>query len=345
MRIALVCPGDSSHTLPWVEELALRGHDVFVYAYPPVTVDFSPAHVSTVEGSGPIGRARWLRRQVRADAPDVVSQHYVATDAWALSRMDKPLVLSVWGSDVLRDLTRPLKRAVVAWALRSATLVVSPARHMTEVLGGLGVRPERVVTLQYGVDTNEFSPASAPASDAPVRVICTRSLKPVYGHEDILRALPLVSEDLVSRVVFTGRGSQAMELKELAEGLALGARVSFMGGVDSMPDALRSAAVYCSMSRSDGASLSLLEAMSCGLPVVVSDIPANREWIDEGRTGVLVPCGAPDVLAARLSEVAGDQALRARLGDAARETVLERGDRAKNVPAIIDAVEQVAVDA
>lgn len=347
MRIALVCPGDSLHTLPWVEELARRGHDVLVYAYPPVTVDFSHARVTAVRGAGPVGRALWLWRQVHSDLPDVVSQHYVATDALALSLLGKPLVLSAWGSDLLRDLDRPLKRVLIARALRSAVLVVSPAMHMTERLLALGVRPERVVTHQYGVDTNEFSPASTPANNASAQVICTRSLEPVYGHEDILHALPRVSDDLVAEVVFTGRGSQAVELLELAEALCQRDRVSFVGGLDhaKMPDALRSAALYCSMSRSDGASLSLLEAMSCGLPVVVSDIPANREWIDSGLNGILVPCAKPDILAARLTEVAGDHALRERLGRAARQTVLERGDRAQNVPAIIDAVERTLTDA
>lgn len=342
MRIALVCPGDSLHTVPWVDELVERGHDVLVYAYPPLTQDFGSARVATVEGENPVTRARWLKRRVREDDPDVLTQHYVATDAYAFSRLGKPLVLSVWGSDVLRDLANPLKRAMIVRALRSAILVISPGLHVTELLGGMGVEADRILTIQYGVDTSAFSPAEGDVRAAPVRVLVTRSLRPIYGNEDVIRALPLIPAEFVSEIVFSGRGPLLDELRELAVGSGVGDRVTFLNGVDSMPDTLRSADIYCSMSRSDGASLSLLEAMGCGLPVVVSDIPANREWIVDGANGFLVPCSEPDVLAERLSQVARDVDLRSALGRAARRTVVERGDREKNVRTIIDAVERAA---
>lgn len=315
-----------------------------MYAYPPVTADFGGARVVAVEGTGPLGRAMWLRRQMRADAPDIVSQHYVATDALALSMFRRPLVLSVWGSDVLRDLARWPKRLLVARALRAAALVVSPAEHLTERLTGLGVKRDRVLTRQYGVDTTEYAPADDVTRPAPATAVCTRSMRPIYGNEDILRALPRVPIEAVGIVKFLGGGPLIGSLKDMAEQLGLGGRAEFVGGVEHklLPHVLREADIYCSMSRSDGASLSLLEAMSCGLPSVVSDIPANREWIDEGRTGFLVPCGDVEHLAARLEHLARDPELRASMGAAARETVLARGDRRVNVPAIIDAVEKVA---
>lgn len=340
MRVALLCPGDSLHTVPWTEELASRGHEVLVYAYPPLTQDFGGARVEVVEGGNPLTRALWLKRRVRQDDPDVLSQHYVATDAYAFSRLGKPLVLSVWGSDVLRDLAHPLKRAMITSALKTAALVVSPAMHVTELLGRMGVRADRTVTLQYGIDTAAFSPSGEPPRHAPVRVVCTRSLRAIYGNEDIIRALPFVPQGLVREVVFSGRGPLLQELSELAQELGVSARVMFLNGVESMPDTLRSADIYCSMSRSDGASLSLLEAMSCGLPVVVSDIPASREWVTDGDTGLIVPCGEPQVLADRLSGLASDAALRASMGSRARSVAAERGDRTKNIRTIVDAVEK-----
>ncbi len=337
----MLCPGDSPHTRPWVDELCARGHEVLVYAYPPVAADFAGAHVDVVGGGGPLGRARWIARRVKDDKPDVVTQHYVATDAFALSHLGKPLVLSVWGSDVLCDLVRRPKRLMVAHALRSAALVVSPAQHATEVIIELGVDPLRVLTRQYGVDTTVYTSCrDGTAREAPVRVICTRGMRSVYGNEDIIDAVARTSVDHIRDVIFTGRGALLVELQALAAQLGLDARACFLGGVDDMHEALCSADIYCSMSRSDGASLSLLEAMSCGLPVVVSDIAANREWVVDGHNGFLVPCRDVGTLAERLETLAADPDLRSRVGRAGRETILERGNKNVNVPAIIDAVEK-----
>lgn len=341
MRVALVCPGDSLHTQPWVDELMSRGHDVLVYAYPPHTHDFGDAHVIEVQGKGPLGRASWLRDRIRHDAPELLTMHYAGTDMFALSMMGLPLIVSAWGSDILRDITGPLKRRLVATGLRRAALVISAAEHMSDKIASLGVDRERIFTRQYGVDTEYFSPRDAVAEPAgpPVRVVCTRAMRPVYGNEDIIRALALVDVRMVREVVFTGRGPLFNELQSLAADLGVSDRTRFLGGVESMPDALRAGDIYCSMSRSDGLSLSLLEAMSCGLPVVVSDIPANREWVHEGENGHLVACDDPQALADRLTALAGDVAHRRAIGQVARETVLRCGDKRVNVPAIIDAVE------
>lgn len=339
----MLTPGDSPHAVPWVEAFSAAGHEVLVYAYPPCLQRFEGAAVvRVVEGRGPIGRARWVRRVVAEDVPDVVSLHFVGSDAFVLSRLGKPLVLSAWGSDILLELARrPLKRALVMIALRAAALVVSPAAHLTRRLNKLGVTDERVLTLQYGVDTSVFAPAIA-ARDEPVRIVCTRGMKPVYGNEDIVRAAALVAPDHVSEVVFSAAGPLLGDLRVLSNDS--GAPVRFLGGVphDEMSSLLQTADIYCSMSRSDGTSLSLLEAMACGLAPVVSDIAANREWIDDGVDGRLVALGDIQGLAAVLSEVAADIDFRRRARVSAREKVLECGDRAMNMARIVAAVEKVA---
>jgi glycosyltransferase involved in cell wall biosynthesis len=109
-----------------------------------------------------------------------------------------------------------------------------------------------------------------------------------------------------------------------------------------MPEVLQGADVYCSMSRSDGTSLSLLEAMACGLAPVVSDIPANREWIDDGVDGVLVAPGEVETLASALTRVALDEDFRRSASARVREKVVERGDQRTNMARILAAVEKVA---
>ena len=96
--------------------------------------------------------------------------------------------------------------------------------------------------------------------------------------------------------------------------------------------------IYVSTSESDGASISLMEAMAAGLPCVVTDIAANREWIDE-TCGALFPVGDPKALAEIIDDLAADPALRQSMGSAARSRVVARGDRRTNMDVIRRAVE------
>jgi glycosyltransferase involved in cell wall biosynthesis len=98
-----------------------------------------------------------------------------------------------------------------------------------------------------------------------------------------------------------GSGSLESEVKQRLALAGLDERVHFPGQVEyaHLPDYYRAADLYLSASHSDGSSVSLLEAMGCGLPALVSDIPGNREWVDHGTNGWLFPDG--DTRALRLA--------------------------------------------
>ena len=102
-------------------------------------------------------------------------------------------------------------------------------------------------------------------------------------------------------------------------------RVQGRLGAGALAGELRAADVYVSTSRSDSTSVSLLEAMACGIPPVVTDIPANREWITEGRNGLLVPPGDPVRLAEALRRMIGDRELATAVRDLNVGLVRERG--------------------
>lgn len=345
MRIVMVCPGDNRHTEAWVSEFAQAGHDVLVYAYPPVTRPFAGATVQTVGGSGPLARAAWLARTVRHDDPDVVSLHFASTDIAILSVLGRPLVVSVWGSDVLLELRgRRAKQAVTRFGLRRAALVVSPAAHMSERLSNLGVDKRRILTRPYGVDVSVFTPRGPIGDSLPCRVVVTRALAPVYSNDVIIRAFALTDRRELGELVFVSGGPLEPGLHNLAASLHLDQAVRFVGGGIStavLAKELRSADIYCSMSQSDGASQSLLEAMASWLPCVVSDIQANREWIEDGVSGALVPVGDAVALAEILGRLARDSAERNRLGDAALSAVVSRGRRSQCMMEIRESVEEV----
>ncbi|HOX22616.1 MAG TPA: glycosyltransferase family 4 protein, partial [Elusimicrobiales bacterium] len=96
---------------------------------------------------------------------------------------------------------------------------------------------------------------------------------------------------------------------------------------NELPDELRSADVYVSTSLSDaGIASSTAEAMSCGLPVVVSDSGENRLWVNDGANGYVVPVRNPKELADKLILLLQDRDLRIKMGQANRKVIKERDD-------------------
>ncbi len=108
--------------------------------------------------------------------------------------------------------------------------------------------------------------------------------------------------------------------------------VRFLGRVpySEMPKYLTMSDIYVSTSLSDGTSASLLEAMASKLSLVVTNIPANREWLENEKSALLVPCNNPKSLAESIVKLLKGEDLRRSLATRAYELVLEKADWEKN---------------
>jgi glycosyltransferase involved in cell wall biosynthesis len=166
-----------------------------------------------------------------------------------------------------------------------------------------------------------------------VGIISLRQLAPLYRIDLLLMALSRMAcrEGVTAWVA--GDGPDAEALAHLGWSLELDETVRFLGALDedAVADALRAVDVYVSTSPSDGASLSLLEAMATGLLPVVTDIPANRAWIRHGGNGLLFRPGSPDALAEALSRAAHDVGLREKARAENPVIVRERADLSSGI--------------
>jgi glycosyltransferase involved in cell wall biosynthesis len=134
-------------------------------------------------------------------------------------------------------------------------------------------------------------------------------------------------------MTFAGDGPLKPELEALAARRGLHGRVKFLGtlGNAALPALLREHDVYLSASRSDGTSLSLLEAMATGLFPIVSRIAANSAWVEDGVGGLLHRVGDPLGLARRVGELARRPELAVSAARLNRDRVLRLGDRTTNM--------------
>jgi len=113
---------------------------------------------------------------------------------------------------------------------------------------------------------------------------------------------------------------------------------------DQLPHYFNEADVYVSSSYSDGTSVSLLEAMACKLPVIVTDLPSNREWVTPGVNGWLVPSGDAQALSVALLEALQDNGKRKVMADANLRLAQEKADWNKNSAVLLKAYEQLRGD-
>jgi glycosyltransferase involved in cell wall biosynthesis len=140
-----------------------------------------------------------------------------------------------------------------------------------------------------------------------------------------------------------GSGSQSGFLREIFDRGGVMQRVHLPGQVSQsdLPRFYHLADLYLSASHVDGSSVSLMEALACGIPALVSDIPGNKEWVEPGINGWLFGDGDVDDLAEKILWLIDQRQELTRISTAARQVAEERADWEQNFPKLLEAYESV----
>lgn len=350
MRICYIADASSIHTQRWVNYFAQKGHEVHL--------------ISPMAGEGyaegvqlhllarlmpqiwPAARylsgLLWLiqaRRLVSRIKPDILNAHYITVTGYlAIASGFHPLVLSAYGSDILiATKQNAVYKFFTKQALKRADRIVCCSSAIKKEAIQLGAVPNKAELIFIGTDTKKFSPAQRDTmlmqrlnirNSSPV-VISTRTLSSVYDIETLIRAIPLVLEEVPeARFIIGGQGGQRGYLERLAQDFGISDSIKFVGWIphEELPAYLTSSDVYVSTSLSDGTSSSLLEAMACGLALVVTDIPANQPWIKDRENGFLIPVKAHKMLATRIAYLIKNAEIRREFGKASRQIVQEKAE-------------------
>lgn len=182
-----------------------------------------------------------------------------------------------------------------------------------------GVRADKVCTIRNGIDVRRFA-YQGPNGEGPALIVAR--LSPEKDIDTLLRAAALVvAQESAFRLEIAGDGPCLSALRQTCTALGLDEHVRFLGQVREVPALLARARLFVLSSLSEGISLTLLEAMARGLPLVATRVGGNPEVIAEGETGFLVPPQNPSALANALLRLWRDRSLCIRLGEAGRRRV------------------------
>jgi glycosyltransferase involved in cell wall biosynthesis len=250
-----------------------------------------------------------------------------------------------WGFDLMEDAQRNgWWRWVTGYTLRRSTFFTSDAEVTRSKAIAFGMNPGRTVVFPWGVDLERFRPKTSRAkSQRAIVLFCNRSWEPRYGVDVLAQAFVNVARRQKDvSLLLLGGGSQAQTVRQILMNGGVLERVRFGGQISQtdMPRWLRMADLYISTSHVDGSSVSLMEALACGLPALVSDIPANKEWVSEGINGWLFPDGNASALAEKILAVNAQRKKMAQVRRAARKSAEERADWKKNFACLLKAYEQ-----
>jgi glycosyltransferase involved in cell wall biosynthesis len=289
-----------------------------------------------------------LMRVIHSIKPDLIHAGPIQTSAFltALSRF-RPLVSMSWGSDLLRDADRNgWWRYATRFTLQRTTVLVGDCRAVSEKAQSFGFPADRVVLFPWGVDLQKF----CPEEDEGLRqrlgwqdafaILSLRSWEPLYGVDVLVKAFVLAAQTAPQlRLILLGGGSQSAMIHRILAENGLLERV-YLGGQISQNELTRfyhAADLYLSASHSDGSSVSLMEALACGKPVLVSDIPGNQEWISHGQEGWLFPDGNVKALAEGIINAMNHPEMMTQMGQAARARAEQRADWTQNFQRLLEA--------
>jgi glycosyltransferase involved in cell wall biosynthesis len=208
----------------------------------------------------------------------------------------KPVVVTIHGSDFRMATERSsFLTKIFVYVCQGANQIMCVSELQEKEIQKMGVRTEKILTFPMGIDES-FLEAGRNRGEKLNRqsrtVLSNRNLLPLYNVSLLIRAIPAVlKEEPNTKFFVAGDGPEREILEREAENLNVSSFVKFLGRIphERMAGLLAQADIYVSTSLYDGTSVSLLEAMGSGAFPIVTDIPANREWITTGQNGFLVP--------------------------------------------------------
>jgi len=300
--------------------------------YPQLPGNFGLSSAGKFLGAALLSRVRQLHRQ----SPVTVIHAHAALPcghaAACLSRrLGIPFVVTIHGLDVFNNcfengIAARWRRESSRRVYASAHKVICISKRIQQLLAeGMTAAGESVNSevVYNGTDPEFFTPGSL--QDGPPTILIVGNLLAGKGHELVLRALARLKDSYPAlQCKIIGEGADRSRFTTLAAQLNLTDRVHFLGrrSRSEVAEAMRNCTVFVLPSRYEGLGCVYLEAMSCGKPVIACHGQGIDEIIQHGHNGWLIPIDGLEELVQGLQVLLANSELRAQIGEAARQTIL-----------------------
>lgn len=292
VKILIIGP-DSPHVANFISRLDTEDFELQVISSGSKYISFTPNHIvdfSLKRIWNFLIVPKKIKHIAKAFNPDVVWMHQANSfSLYPVLGLKKqyPLILTVWGSDILvaPQNSKWIKK-MTQYILSRVDAITADARYLGKKALELSPNPSTPLYIcQIGINPIDVS-------EEKERVIYSnRGHKPLYRIPEVINAFYRFQQKGLSdwRLVIAGDGAETPNLKKSVKELSLQDKVLFVGFLSQEENAIwyGRSSLFISIPESDGTAVSLLEAMHYGCLPIVSNLPANREWITHGVNGYI----------------------------------------------------------
>ncbi len=325
----------SPHIKFWAEEFTKLGHEVHVISPYDVKIEGVKVYSTKTKYHKSINfliSYVFIRDLIKKIKPDVVHAHYLGTFSFlgALTGFH-PFVGTVWGSDIdIFGRKNALSNLMLKYTLKKADMIEAPDETTKEFLiKRYRIEDKKIDVPYWGVNTKKFSPIK---SKKDTDIAYLRKSSPKYFTSDYIEALNIVKKRFPKIISTLIMDKNYIKVEKMIGEYKLENNIKNMSWVphEETPALLNSSLIYVdSFNRKvpgGGMGITAMEAMSCGLPVILADNPGVSDYIKDGYNGLIYKGGDYNELAQCIIKLMENKELREKIGKNARKTILSELD-------------------
>jgi L-malate glycosyltransferase len=342
MKILLLSDLNSEHTEKWALGLASTGIQIGLfsfnkasyewYTHPNITVFFEPEHKinaeSTLTKLAYIKYVAVLKKIINHFNPHILHAHYATSYGLvgALANFH-PYVISSWGTDVMKFPNKNfIAKSILKYNFKKADLLCATSNTIKNYISQIANLPVSVVS--FGVDVNEFSKRKVQSlfneNDFVIGTI--KPLEKLYNADVLITAFAKLLPTYANlKLLIVGEGSFETQLKKQCEDLGILKHVTFTGRVpfNKVSTYYNMLNVLVNISEYESFGVSVIEAMACETPVIVSNVGGLAELVKDDSVGLKVNVGNVEETVAALKTLITNKEIYLNIASNGRKHVLK----------------------
>lgn len=354
MKLLILANPDNPHTIKWVKSLSKEGFKIYLFGlnefderiyegFDNVKVEsvglnkrFTGTRLGNFSKLSYIKFLPEVKKIIKSFQPDILHAHYASSYGilGALTGF-RPFLVSAWGSDVYKfPKISIFHRLLLKFCFKGADLILSTSEIMLSEIEKY--TNKKVEVTPFGVDVNVFNPTST-SGNGEIVIGTVKNLRELYGIDVLINAFNIVVNERNNKnlkLLIIGEGDEKPRLNQLVNNLDLNGKVEFVGRIipEKIPHYLNQMNVFAALSLGDESfGVSVLEAASCELPVVVSNTPGFKEIVEHEYSGFIIPRNNIQEAAKAIGRLVDDSELGKNMGRNGRKIVIDKYDLKSNV--------------